>query len=121
MAGSRMVEAAQADYVFLDGNEESAQLMDVPRGSLLFPEQGATIICRVQAIRSKALGNGVPLVLQGPGVPGTRTIRVEGICREVLAGLGQLNNEYPLGVDTILVSSRGEMSCLPRSVQLTWH
>jgi alpha-D-ribose 1-methylphosphonate 5-triphosphate synthase subunit PhnH len=121
IAGSRMVEAAQADYLFLSGDGCPAQLHDVRRGNLLFPERGATLVCRVRAIYPDNSGDGVTLALQGPGAPGKRTFRAEGISREFLDELCRLNAEYPLGVETILVSSRGEIACLPRSVRFTWQ
>ncbi|NPV30281.1 MAG: phosphonate C-P lyase system protein PhnH [Firmicutes bacterium] len=121
--GSRPAAPEQADFVFIDGDRPGPELIQVRRGNLLFPDQGATVICRVNAIYPGAFqsaGEGIVLRLRGPGVPGERELTVAGLARENLACLEKLNSEFPLGVDTILVSVQGQLACIPRSSGMTW-
>ncbi|MGP4097489.1 phosphonate C-P lyase system protein PhnH [Nonomuraea sp. KM90] len=65
-----------------------------------------------------AEGPGVVLVLSGPGVPGTRRLRVTGLAREVFAALAAANAGFPAGVDTFLVAADGTVAGLPRSTRI---
>ncbi len=121
--GSRLVAPEQADFVFISGVQPVPELRQVCRGNLLFPDQGATVICCVNAIYPGAFqpaGEGIVLRLRGPGVPGEQELTVAGLARENLACLEELNSEFPLGVDTILVSLQGQLACIPRSSTMTW-
>ena len=121
--GSKLVTAEKADFVFIDGNYYSSELEKVSRGNLLFPEQGATVICRVSGIYSGVFRTeleGLALCLKGPGILNERELTVTGLTKENLACLKKLNSEFPLGVDTILVSLNGQLSCIPRSSNIKW-
>ncbi|MGB9858750.1 MAG: phosphonate C-P lyase system protein PhnH [Moorellaceae bacterium] len=122
--GSRPVTPEQADFVFIDGDRPRPDLMQARRGSLFFPDQGATIICKVKAIYPSAFqaaGERTVLRLRGPGVPGERELTVAGLARENLVCLEKLNSGFPLGVDTILVSLEGHLACIPRSSSIRWY
>lgn len=121
--GSRPAPPEQADFVFIDGDRPRPELKQIRRGNLLFPDQGATVICRVNAIYPgtfQTAGEGIVLRLRGPGVPGERELTLTGLARENLACLEKLNSEFPLGVDTILVSVQGQLACIPRSSSMRW-
>ncbi len=120
IAGSRMVPSGQADFVFVSGAKACPEITDLCRGSLLFPDRGATVVCRVAALRSETHERGVRLRLRGPGVKGEASLGVAGLARENLAYLREANNEFPLGVDTILVSADGRVACIPRSARMAW-
>lgn len=121
IAGSRMVPPEQADFVFVSGAEARPEITGLRRGSLLFPDQGATIVCRVEALRPETHERGVRLRLQGPGVQDEVSLGVVGLMRENLAYLREANAEFPLGVDTILVSGDGQVACIPRSTRIDWE
>jgi len=121
IAGSRMVPPEQADFVFVSGAEARPEITGLRRGSLLFPDQGATVVCHVEMLRPETHEGEVRLRLRGPGVQGEVSLGVAGLARENLASLREVNAEFPLGVDIILVSDGGQVACIPRSVRVDWE
>jgi|YelNatPaOPRAMG01_1025707.scaffolds.fasta_scaffold27603_3 alpha-D-ribose 1-methylphosphonate 5-triphosphate synthase subunit PhnH len=120
--GSKPVTAEKADFVFINGEYYSPELEKIRRGNLLFPDQGATVICRVSSIYSGELRSdleGIFLRLKGPGILGERELALNGLTKENLACLKKLNSEFPLGVDIILVSFNGNLACIPRSSNIS--
>lgn len=120
IAGGRMVPPGEADFVFVSGAEPRPEIMGLRRGNLLFPDQGATVVFRVEMLRPETHEGEVCLRLQGPGVQGEVLLGVTGLVRENLAYLREVNAEFPLGVDIILVSEGGRVACIPRSVKIDW-
>jgi len=121
IAGGRMVPHGQADFVFVWGAEARPEITGLRRGSLLFPDQGATIVFHVEMLRPETHEGEVRLRLRGPGVQGEVSLGVAGLARENLAYLREVNAEFPLGVDIILVSDSGQVACIPRSVRVDWE
>jgi alpha-D-ribose 1-methylphosphonate 5-triphosphate synthase subunit PhnH len=60
----------------------------------------------------------VTLVLEGPGVEGTRNVVVEGIGRDVFEAIAASNRYFPAGLDAWLVSPEGHVAGLPRSTRI---
>ncbi len=118
---SRPAPLTEADYIFVDkhlnAGETAALLQGAKRGTLLRPDQSATLFLAVT--RLAAPGEGVPgtihLRLKGPGIPGERPGAVVGLPRLWIAGRCQVNSEYPLGIDMVLVDSAGRIMALPRT------
>lgn len=82
-------------------------------GELPSPEKGATLI-----LQGKALGTGdISLKLSGAGVKGTRLVGVAGFHSEWFQRRQEWVQNFPLGVDAILVDSTRVMA-LPRTTQL---
>ena len=87
------------------------ELIRFPAGDAAYPDRSATLIIQVPA-----LGQGERHVLQGPGIQGRKTLRVQGLgssfweARDLYAGL------FPLGYDTILAAPDA-FACLPRTTR----
>ncbi|MEU6716386.1 phosphonate C-P lyase system protein PhnH [Nonomuraea sp. NPDC046802] len=101
----------------------SPELAELPRGDDLHPEHGARLIAAVtglaeEATAGKSAGSEVVLTLRGPGVPGTRRLRVAGLHRDVFAALAAANAGFPAGIDTFLVAPDGTVAGLPRSTRI---
>ncbi len=120
LVGCRAVPPEEADFVFLPGEVCWPGLGQIRRGSLLYPEKGATLVLSVGSLFLGPKEGEIELTLQGPGVKGRAVLGVTGLAESNLHGLKELNGEYPFGVDAILVSSDGRIACLPRSVSLSW-
>lgn len=106
---------ASADFVLIRGGSSRGRLLEVRRGSLEDPADGATAIYEVAEV-----GRG-PLVLQvaGPGVgPAPKSVAVDGLDPEEVAAFTQTRAGYPRGVDVILLDKAGRCMCLPRSVSV---
>jgi alpha-D-ribose 1-methylphosphonate 5-triphosphate synthase subunit PhnH len=91
-------------------------------GSAEAPERGAKVGLRCSRVvpagtRLPAPSGGVTLVLEGPGVPGTRRLVVEGLGRDVFDAVARANKDFPIGLDAWLVSMEGDLVGLPRSTR----
>jgi alpha-D-ribose 1-methylphosphonate 5-triphosphate synthase subunit PhnH len=69
-----------------------------------------------RALRPASL-SGVTIVLEGPGVEGTRNVSVEGIDRDVFEAIAAANRHFPAGLDAWLVDTEGHVVGLPRSTR----
>ena len=114
----------KADFVFAAGTASEALLADMKKGTLPYPDEGATLVASVEALASEpqALAGKryLALTLEGPGIAGKRTFFVTGLSSELVAGLRQCNQEFPLGVDLILTDPGHRIVCIPRSSRVEW-
>lgn len=117
--GSLPMPAETAEFVIISGEETDFDLSGLNRGTLLFPDRGATLIISVEEIETPA--EGLRVNMTGPGVPGFRDVLVKGLSPFCLESIASLNEECPLGVDTILVARDGAMVCLPRFTRMQWE
>lgn len=123
------VSIDKADFVFAAGTA-SADLPEViKKGSLTYPEEGATLVAGVEALATEAAGLGdtpdmlrsaeetdrLMLTLQGPGIRGEQKLFVRGLNVALLDALQQCNKEFPLGIDLMLTDPDGRLACIPRS------
>lgn len=117
--GSLLKLPESAEFVIISGGETDFDLSCLNRGTLLFSHRGATLLISVEAIESSE--GGLRISMTGPGIPGFRVIRVEGLSPFHLASIVSLNEECPLGIDTILVARDGALVCLPRYTRMQWE
>ncbi len=110
---SRPVSFEDADYIIVRNGTTRGKLAGFKRGSLEYPDTGATIFYLVEAL-SEATG----VVLSGPGVNGTVSLRITGLDPSELQLLKQVNSEFPLGVDAIFLDQGGHIACIPRSSRI---
>jgi alpha-D-ribose 1-methylphosphonate 5-triphosphate synthase subunit PhnH len=110
---SRPVSAEDADYIVAQNGTTCGKLADFKRGSLEYPDTGATILYLVEAL-SEATG----VLLSGPGVNGNVSLRITGLDPRELQLLRQVNSEFPLGVDAIFLDQSGNIACIPRSSRI---
>ncbi|GAA3540981.1 phosphonate C-P lyase system protein PhnH [Nonomuraea rosea] len=102
----------------------AAEIAGLTRGDVMHPEHGTRLVAAVTAVERAgqpvpgAEGPGVVLALSGPGVPGTRRIRVTGLPRAVFEALAEANADFPAGVDVFLVAQDGTVAGLPRSTRI---
>jgi alpha-D-ribose 1-methylphosphonate 5-triphosphate synthase subunit PhnH len=113
-----------ADFVFAAGTASAALLADMKKGTLPYPDEGATLVASVGALASEVQAPGgkpyLALTLEGPGIRGKKTFFVTGLSSELVAGLQQCNQEFPLGVDLILTDPGHRIACIPRSSRVAW-
>ncbi|MGE6741823.1 phosphonate C-P lyase system protein PhnH [Allorhizobium pseudoryzae] len=110
--GACLASAAQADHAFLalDTPAGLAALSDVPTGSHLYPDEGATVFA------SATIGHGRGLRLSGPGIDGKVEIRIGGIPDEVWA-IRSDRCLYPTGFELFLIDG-DQVLGLPRSTMI---
>ncbi len=115
-----------ADFVFAAGTASEALVADMKKGSLPYPDEGATLVASVEALASEVQGLGLlsspylTLTLEGPGIAGKKTFFVSGLGSELVAGLQTCNQEFPLGIDLILTDPGHRIACIPRSSRVEW-
>lgn len=117
---SSPVDVKHADFVFLNGKNESPIIPTMKTGSLPYPEEGATVIIDVELISDEFQDGTVGIELRGPGVNGELVVFVKGIQQSILEQLFETNGEFPLGVDAILTDKMNRIICIPRSNRFSW-
>ena len=106
---------AQSLFVLVpaEGNDDQAilakELANCHRGDLENPHTGATILFEVAN-----LDQGLSVELRGPGIKDSLRTTL-AITKEVLAVRKNLNREFPLGVDMVIIDALGRIVCLPRT------
>jgi alpha-D-ribose 1-methylphosphonate 5-triphosphate synthase subunit PhnH len=109
--GCRIVpDAALAAFVFAMRHAPAMATLDA--GQDPYPDRAATLVLAVAGF-----GTGSALRLSGPGIPGTASVRVEGLAEDFLAERAANHAKFPRGVDCILVAGQQAM-CLPRTTRL---
>ncbi len=88
------------------------------RGTLAYPDQGATIVYIlphwVRVARSKA----VRVQLTGPGIEHDIWLSLTGLPATEFLARNEACRDYPMGVDCIFVDSAGQVACVPRSSKI---
>lgn len=108
---SEYVRADTADYVIVAGGSSCGGIKSLNRGTLDFPDKGATVIYMV-----RELGNGgLTLGLKGPGIESIRDLTINGADAGDLMDIKEMNSEFPLGLDLVLIDDNGFASSIPRS------
>jgi alpha-D-ribose 1-methylphosphonate 5-triphosphate synthase subunit PhnH len=119
MTFSRIEPASKADYVMTQGGMPveriQALLAQLKKGTLLRPEDGATVFIRVDELASEACPEGSCLTLTGPGIRASRTLCVQGLPKAWIEERARINAEYPLGIDMVLFTESGKLTALPRT------
>lgn len=110
--GATPVPAELADHLAmrLDSEESLARLARVTAGSLLYPDQGATVIAPAR------IGTGQRLRLTGPGIETATEIALDGLHPGLWAARARLCR-YPLGIEMIFVDG-DRLLALPRSTSV---
>ncbi len=105
-----------ADYIFVMKDISKQDVSDVftkaKKGTLTNPQQSATII-----IETEIISNEPHLTLQGPGIATTEKVQIAASTLW-MDERTEANQEYPLGVDIILIDYQGNMMCLPRTTSI---
>lgn len=110
--GSSSPEAA--DFVLAGAGATSGRLFHLRTGVPDFPDRGATVLYLVDEIRPE----GGAWRWRGPGIPGEVRPSLDGLDDAELAGLREVNQSYPLGLDAVFLDRAGRLAALPRSTRL---
>ncbi len=111
---SKYVRIDEADYVIIIGGSSNGYLSLAKKGTLEFPELSATVFYFVKNLASS---NGLEMIMKGPGIIDEISLKIDGIDREDLITLKEINSDFPLGIDLIFIDENYQISGLPRSIQ----
>lgn len=87
-------------------------------GTLTYPDDGATIVVLVDTLE-QVEGATRRLALAGPGIPEETEVVVSEISDDFLAARARAIQNYPCGVDMLLIDNSGRLMAWPRSTRLT--
>lgn len=114
-----IVPATEADFVVTRlATLDPTLLRRVKRGSLEYPEDGATVIIVCDALTA---ADGSRLTLRGPGIREALSVRLPGLSELVLRARAEAVSGYPPGIDILLVDDAGRVIGLPRTTRMEWE
>ncbi|SEI79547.1 alpha-D-ribose 1-methylphosphonate 5-triphosphate synthase subunit PhnH [Cyclobacterium xiamenense] len=119
--GSRSCPLEKADFLFGSVSMETNWVQKAPLGTAEYPESGSTLIAEINEISNEPLKGTMAITLKGPGIDQAKTLHVSGKSENFWHALREKNENYPLGVDTFLVTKSGLISAIPRSTKLDWE
>lgn len=105
-------EPGAADFALLRA-DALPPLSDFNPGDPKYPDRSTTLV-----IACPALVDGVKLHLEGPGIPGSRTIAPQGLAEAFWTEVQANRSQFQLGIDIILTAGDA-MIGLPRSTRIT--
>ena len=125
--GCRLETIESADFILAFG--ELPHLERIKRGSLEYPDQGATVIYSVEEIDEPRPGTqgwgesllkigSLTLTLTGPGINGKKVLSVKGLKKQEVMKIIEVNKEFPLGADFVFVGRKDKFFALPRSTKI---
>ncbi len=112
--GSNPRDLESADFVL--ALNELSELKKVKKGSLEYPDQGATVVRVVEEIGENLEGDF--LTLTGPGINGKKTVSLRGVKRKEIIEIIEVNKDFPLGIDFLFVDKKDKVFALPRSTKI---
>ena len=115
--GSRTANIEDADFVIIPSGGSNGAILHAKRGSLEYPDTGATVIYSINSFSSRDNGD-LRVTLKGPGINGEITPFIGGIKKDEFHYLKEVNSEYPLGVDSIFIDAENRIMCIPRSTKI---
>lgn len=115
--GATLTSLDRAELVACCEGVDAASIRALRRGTAVAPELGAKIAINCHALHADEDGE-LTLTLSGPGVDGTRTLGIDGLARDVVDAIIEVNAHFPAGVDVWLTDERGRVAALPRSCRV---
>ncbi|SEQ11020.1 alpha-D-ribose 1-methylphosphonate 5-triphosphate synthase subunit PhnH [Amphritea atlantica] len=115
--GCRLTQTVgEADFVLCRA-DQLPQLDQLKRGSAEYPDRGCTLLVQVDQISDTALPESTVLRLQGPGIPGQRTLAISSLPRELIHYLTGRPDPFPLGLDIVLLADN-VVTAIPRTTRV---
>jgi alpha-D-ribose 1-methylphosphonate 5-triphosphate synthase subunit PhnH len=114
ITGSNRADIDTADFLIFPEGTSRGTLTDARRGSLEYPDSGATLVYLVETLEE----TGGVAELHGPGINGTVRPLIIGLGVDELDALREVNAEFPLGLDALFLDRDGRVMCIPRSTRI---
>lgn len=111
---SRLTDVPGADFIIVTHGHSQGEILAAKRGTLEYPDQGATIIYLVDSL-GREQQDGLRVKLRGPGVDREMQAVITGLAKEEMLELREVNQEFPLGVDSFFLDRAGRVMGIPRS------
>jgi alpha-D-ribose 1-methylphosphonate 5-triphosphate synthase subunit PhnH len=114
---SPRVDPADADFLIILGGDSGGAALDAKRGIPEYPEQGATLIYAVDDVHLSRPAPPNAVRLSGPGIREPRPPGLSALALDEWRRLRDANDDYPLGVDAIVLAG-DRLMCIPRSTRI---
>lgn len=114
---SKSVALSEADFIIFslkDVETLVTVLEDAKKGDLVDPQNSSTWIIAIPSL----LDGDLDLLLEGPGIKDTKVVALPQELKTIWKIREKLNQEYPLGVDIIVVDENNYFSCIPRTTRV---
>lgn len=121
--GARMEAVDAADFIFENRPSSPVAIEAAKEGHPNYPDLSATLVVAADFL-SDAINSpsGLLLELSGPGIKGSKHLRVAGPTRTWWDALVLKNSEFPLGIDLILTADQADgsvqLACIPRTTKI---
>jgi len=112
--GSTAADITSADFIIIPGGKSRGELLKAKRGSIDYPDTGATVIFVIDSLDSRNNGKD-KVVLKGPGIENEMEISAGPLLKNELSCIKEVNAEFPLGIDCIFIDKSDRIMCVPRS------
>ncbi len=112
--GSTVAGIASADFIIIPGGKSWGELLKAKRGSVEYPDTGATAIFVIDTIENRKNGKN-NVVLKGPGIEDCIEMSAGPLLKDEFSCIKRVNAEFPLGIDCIFVDKSDRIMCIPRS------
>lgn len=110
-------DISDADFIIVPDGESNGKILKARRGSLEYPDTGATAIYAVESLYDR--DNGKPIaLLKGPGIRNEIAVFIRGLGKNEFSYIKEINSEFPLGIDCIFIDSESRIMCIPRSTKI---
>jgi len=110
-------DISDADFIIVSDGESNGEILKAKRGSLEYPDTGATVIYVVEFLNDR--DNGKPIaLLKGPGIRNDIAPVIHGLGQNELFHIKGINSEFPLGIDCIFIDGANRIMCIPRSTRI---
>jgi alpha-D-ribose 1-methylphosphonate 5-triphosphate synthase subunit PhnH len=108
-----VADVTQAQFIWVGQGDALPQLHNLRQGSDAYPDQSATCVIEVHNLHADEAG----WRLQGPGILGERTLRVQGLAADFPSQWSRNHASFPCGVDVFLATATHIVG-LPRSTRI---
>jgi alpha-D-ribose 1-methylphosphonate 5-triphosphate synthase subunit PhnH len=108
-----ITDRSQAQFIWVGQGDDLPLLQDLRQGSDAYPDQTATCVIEVHNLHADEAG----WRLQGPGILGERTLRVQGMAADFPAQWSRNHASFPCGVDVFLATDT-QIVGLPRTTRI---
>lgn len=117
LTGCPPKDISDADFIIISDGESYGEILKAKRGSLAYPDTGATVIYAVESLSDS--GNEKPVaILKGPGIRNYIAPCIHGLGKNEFFYIKEINSEFPLGIDCIFIDNESRIMCIPRSTKI---
>lgn len=116
---AKQAGTAEADFVLVPSKNDEVQceaLLQAKEGMLVEPELGASVLLLCGAVSDAPTSGLHCLELEGPGIETAAKLYVNQVAWA--RARQQRGDEYPCGIEVLLVDEEGNVAALPRTTRI---